>query len=255
MRKHLLSIGNSFSDDAHMYLYDVLSTDGIDDIIIANLYIGGCTLEHHSINLKENKKEYDFKVYDKNGYTIYNEYSILDGLKYTEWDYITFQQASYLSGIKESYYSNDGILYFDILRDYCLKNIKNDPKFLFHETWSYEKGFDGDTFRNYNYSQELMEIKINEVLNDVVKKCEYFSSVIPNMEIVKHLRVTHGRPVTRDGFHLYFGISRYVASLAFAKVIHNESKLYSNKTYDLVDENEKTLAKRTLLEVFDILEK
>ena len=43
----VLSIGNSFSEDAHRYLWQIAESYGIpkENILIANMYIGGAELE------------------------------------------------------------------------------------------------------------------------------------------------------------------------------------------------------------------
>ena len=65
-----LSIGNSFSDDMQQYMYDILEENYVDPVI-ANLYIGGCTLKKHYENILNDSHEYVLKIYDKNGYHEY----------------------------------------------------------------------------------------------------------------------------------------------------------------------------------------
>ena len=43
----ILAVGNSFSDDGTEYLPGLLEAAGIHNVIVARLYIGGCTLERH----------------------------------------------------------------------------------------------------------------------------------------------------------------------------------------------------------------
>ena len=43
----ILAVGNSFSDDAMEYLPALLESMGIDDVELARLYVGGCSLEQH----------------------------------------------------------------------------------------------------------------------------------------------------------------------------------------------------------------
>ncbi len=43
----ILAIGNSFSDDGTEYLPGLLEAAGIHNVIVARLYIGGCTLQRH----------------------------------------------------------------------------------------------------------------------------------------------------------------------------------------------------------------
>ena len=54
----ILSIGNSFSQDAHRWLHS-LAAAGNDNIDTYNLYIGGCTLERHWECIQNNLNDYD----------------------------------------------------------------------------------------------------------------------------------------------------------------------------------------------------
>ena len=47
----ILSIGNSFSQDAHKWLHKLAKQNGCD-LSTCNLYIGGCPLDRHFRNLK-----------------------------------------------------------------------------------------------------------------------------------------------------------------------------------------------------------
>ena len=53
----VLSIGNSFSEDAHRWLHDI-SLCGETEIDTTNLLIGGCTLETHLDCVKNKKVSY-----------------------------------------------------------------------------------------------------------------------------------------------------------------------------------------------------
>ena len=56
----ILTIGNSFSEDAvEQHLHDIAKADGVK-VIIGNMYIGGCSLERHLNNAKDNKAAYKY---------------------------------------------------------------------------------------------------------------------------------------------------------------------------------------------------
>ena len=56
----VLSIGNSFSQDAHRYLYEIAKNNGTD-LKSVNLYIGGCGLHKHFININNDAKAYELE--------------------------------------------------------------------------------------------------------------------------------------------------------------------------------------------------
>ena len=60
----ILAIGNSFSVDATEYLWNMLDDAGIEEVIVGNLYIGGCSLDTHWSNMSNNKNAYTFYYND-----------------------------------------------------------------------------------------------------------------------------------------------------------------------------------------------
>ena len=55
---NILSIGNSFSEDAHRYLYEIAKADKFK-MTAVNLNIGGCSMAMHYKNMLGNKKGYN----------------------------------------------------------------------------------------------------------------------------------------------------------------------------------------------------
>ena len=58
---NVLSIGNSFSQDAHTYLHQIARKNG-DELNAFNLYIGGCPLSLHYRNMLKDDDSYEFFV-------------------------------------------------------------------------------------------------------------------------------------------------------------------------------------------------
>ena len=57
----ILAIGNSFSEDAvEQHLHDIAAADGVE-VIIGNMYIGGCSLQKHLNNARKNKPAYKYR--------------------------------------------------------------------------------------------------------------------------------------------------------------------------------------------------
>lgn len=89
----ILSIGNSFSEDAQRYLKLIAGANG-RELTCVNLYIGGCSLKRHYINLIDNEKSYHYQFGGENtGLMV----SIKEVLGSNNWDFITLQQASHES--------------------------------------------------------------------------------------------------------------------------------------------------------------
>ena len=95
----ILAIGNSFSEDACRYIHRLAKADG-RHVHTANLYIGGCSLDHHYRNMMGDKQAYTLQF---NGESTGFQVSISEALLSGRWDAITIQQASHYSARKETY--------------------------------------------------------------------------------------------------------------------------------------------------------
>ncbi|MBQ1952605.1 MAG: DUF4886 domain-containing protein, partial [Alistipes sp.] len=57
----ILAVGNSFAQDAvEQNLHELAAAEGIQTII-GNMYIGGCSLERHLNNARENRADYAYR--------------------------------------------------------------------------------------------------------------------------------------------------------------------------------------------------
>ena len=86
----ILSIGNSFSQDAQRYLHQIAGADGMV-LNCCNLYIGGCSLSTHHRNMLSQDKAYALEM---NGVSTGFKVSLDEALLNRDWDIITVQQVS-----------------------------------------------------------------------------------------------------------------------------------------------------------------
>ena len=128
---NVLSIGNSFSENAHQYLCKIARADEKQPLDTWNLYIGGCSIFTHFQNLHLDAKAYDLGV---NGIQSGLEISIKQALLAKDWDYITVQQASHFSYKYDTYQP-----YLSNIVD-CIRELCPKAKILIHQTWAYEQG-------------------------------------------------------------------------------------------------------------------
>ena len=141
----VLAIGNSFSQDAETYIHQIAAASGIE-LMMSNLYIGGCPLERHHQNLDEDAAAYE---YTKTGAET-RMASIREALEEEKWDYVTMQQVSGLSGLYETYQPH-----LSILSEY-VKKYAPQAEQLIHETWAYEIDSVHSQFGNYDSDQFKM---------------------------------------------------------------------------------------------------
>lgn len=217
----VLSIGNSFSEDAHAYLYNIAKELGKTDIIVANLYIGGCSISTHYTNAGNNGKNYTFQLYDASGRKDTASYSIRDGLEYTDWDWVSIQQVSQDSGRAETY--NDRQLSY--LTNYVVDNCNNkNVRVGWHATWAYQQNSTHGGFTNYGKSQSTMYSSIVDATKNSIASREDMEFIVPNTTVVQNARTSYlGDNLTRDGYHLNLDEGRFFAGLGFYKAVTGES--------------------------------
>ena len=110
----LLSIGNSFSQDAQEWLHQIAVANGVD-LETTNLMIGGCSLETHWNNMNSGEAAY---YLEQNGKNMDRMVTLDEGLALDTWDVVTVQQVSHHSGQPQTYipYLTDLVTY---VREKC----------------------------------------------------------------------------------------------------------------------------------------
>ena len=206
----ILSIGNSFSQDAHRWLYDVCKSAGIE-VYNANLYYGGCSLESHWNFYINDQAEYDYEIKAMPVRKI----TLREALMAEKWDVITYQQASHESGMYERYQP----FLCDLHK--VVKQACPDAKFYIHKTWAYEIDSTHGSFVLYNSDQHYMYKCLSDAYDKAAKSID--ADIIPSGDVIQYLRdntsefdyKNGGLSLNRDGFHLSLGYGRYAAALTW----------------------------------------
>jgi len=212
----MLAIGNSFSEDAEeAYVADLAKADGVQ-VIVGNLYKGGCSLETHWKSASTNFPGYSYRkiVVDANGTitkTTRENTTIQYAVQDDNWDYITFQQVSQYSGKCSTYFP-----YLIDLKHY-VDNLKTNPgvKYALHRTWAYAGNSTHSEYDYYKSNQRIM-------YDSIVNACSKVSArtgielIIPTGTAIQNGRSSYlGDTFNRDGYHLSFGLGRYTAACAW----------------------------------------
>ena len=202
----ILAVGNSFSDDGVEYLDELAQAAGIK-LIIGNLYIGGCSLERHWNNVRNELPAYDYRKNVEGHQTNTPKTTLQEALQDEEWDYITVQQVSQNSGLYDTYYP-----YIDSLLTYLKAHARNpEVEFAIHQVWSYAWNSTHPGFANYDNNQLKMYRDIVETVDKVARK-EKIRIIIPSGPAIQTGRTLMGDRMNRDGFHLGWGLGRYLAA-------------------------------------------
>lgn len=215
----LLSIGNSFSYDAiEHYLSGLVEANG-DTIIIGNMYIGGCSLEKHYHNAVNNYSVYSYHKIVKGNRTETPSFNLIDAIKDEDWDYISLQQVSSLSGQYDTYFP-----YIDKLIEFVESHSTNPSMdVILHSTWAYASNSTHNGFKYYNNDQLTMYNAIIESSNRVAERTG-IDIIIPAGTAIQNGRTSSlGDTFCKDGYHLEVNYGRYTASCAWYEKLFNKS--------------------------------
>ena len=207
----ILAFGNSFSKDAMQHLWKIAKSYGVETVVLGNLNIGGCSLETHYTNMSQNLPAYTYTKNTNGEWENTKNVTALSGLQDESWDIITIQQASDQNASASTYNNLS-----EILQYLEQKKPKKDTKILWHMTWAYQSDCTKKAFKEYNNNQIKMYEAILKRVEDDVLCFDNFVGVIPAGTAIQNLRkTTVGDTLTRDGYHLSYGLGRYVAALTW----------------------------------------
>ena len=202
----VLAIGNSFSVDAMEHLYAVAKAEGVEEVVLGNLYIGGCTIATHASNAQSNAAKYRYYKNTDGQWTQTEGYTLLSGLQDEQWDLITLQQGSASSGQVETYSAS-----LDKLIAYVQDNCP-EAKLGWHMTWAYQSDSTHNAFPNYGNNQQAMYLGIINAVQVKIVTNDAFDVVLPVGTAIQNARTSYlGDNLTRDGYHLN-DMGRLIAS-------------------------------------------
>ncbi len=215
----ILSIGNSFSVDAQAWLHEIAENQGAE-VTLGNLYIGGCSLELHAQNIREDKKAYEYYKTGREARTA----SVGEALREENWDAVTLQQASHFSGQWETYEP-----WLEEVSEYVRK-LCPGAKIYIHETWAYEADSDHPAFPQYLCNQSRMYEDLHKAYRKAAKAIG--ADIIPcgtAMQIARGMLdfdyANHGLSLNRDGFHASLTYGRYLLGLVWAEILLGQNAM------------------------------
>lgn len=211
----LLSIGNSFSQDAQDWLHRMAQANGVE-LDTVNLCIGGCSLETHWEHMQDGEAAYEL---ERNGRFCDRMVTLAEGLELEQYDVITLQQASHYSGRPQTY-----VPYLPELVAYCREKHPGAALY-FHQTWAYETDADHGAFPVYNNDQQEMFRRLRDA-SEMASKLVGIP-LLPVGEVIQMLRDTvpefaypnGGLSLCRDGFHLSLDYGRFTAAAVWFRVL------------------------------------
>lgn len=232
----ILAIGNSFSEDAlDNYLTELAIASG-KKLVIGDLYIGGAPLDLHLKNAKEDASKYRYTKIDEHATkTLTKDVSIARALADDNWDYISLQQASPLSGQFEVIYASLP----DLVR-YVREKVPSETRLVYHQTWAYQHDSNHGGFKNYDRDQMTMYKAISHASKKVLASGAFYT-VIPAGTTIQNARTSSmGDTFTRDGYHLQLDYGRFAAACVwYEKLFREDVRKNAYKPEKVTEKQEK----------------
>jgi hypothetical protein len=225
---NILSIGNSFSQDAQRYLHRIAKADGFI-LNTFNLYIGGCPLSLHYRNMISEERAY---MLEMNGESTGFKVSLKDALLNRNWDVVTVQQVSSQAPYYETYqpYLNKIVEYLRL----CVPKAK----IAIHQTWAYEQDSHRLNielgYKNHTDMFEDVRASYEKAAKDI--KADF---IIPSGEVFQRLIESGIEKVHRDTFHASYGLGRYALGLLWYSILSGND-VKQNTFCDFDEEISKT---------------
>ena len=236
----ILAIGNSFSQDAvEQYLHELAEAEGISTII-GNMFIGGCSLERHVKNARDNAPAYAYRKIGTDGKKREKGKMSLEAVLADEdWDYVSLQQASPFSGMYETYEAS-----LPELIEYVKARLPKKTKLMLHQTWAYASTSKHSGFKNYNCNQLTMYQAIANAVKKAAK-ANKIKIVIPSGTAIQNARTSFiGDHLNRDGYHLDVKIGRYTAACTWFERIFKHNVVGNPYAPEGLDEVRKAVAQK-----------
>lgn len=213
----VLAIGNSFSQDsAPQNLHQIAAADGTT-MVIGNMYIGGCSIQRHVNNVRNDAPAYQLTYVAADGSKkVIENCKLSEAIKMEDWDYVSVQQVSGMSGKGETY------ALLPELVDWVRAQAPQ-AEVVFHMTWAYAEGSNHQDFPAYDRDQWKMLDAIKKTVKEQTAKVG-ITRIIPTGIAIQNARTDFNDfNLTRDGFHLSLDKGRYIAALTWYEALSGRS--------------------------------
>ena len=241
----ILCIGNSFSWDAvEQELVPLCDEKGVQ-VEIHNLYYGGCSLERHVQFLLQDTAAYSHRVCTNDEWRIVKDtITLRQALQDGEYDYISLQQASHDSGMRETYEP-----WLSMLADTVCAYQPN-ARLCWMQTWAYSQDANHPAFPRYHNNQQEMWDSIQACTRYVQqringKRINDKLLLIPCGTAIQNARATKlGDTLCRDGYHLDYVYGRYTAACVWYEVITGKDVRHNRYKNDQMTGQQRRLTQK-----------
>jgi len=209
----ILTFGNSYSNDAYAWLYEIFKSAGVEDVVLGHILNGGCNINNHWSNVSEDATERFGATYCCNDNGKAWSVGVNSGKSlreiYTEaisaypWDYVVIQHGPKHVEKAETY--SDLRLFLDFIK----KRLTSEKtEFIYHMIWKYNDNVPGGST-----ADRLSDIY--GITKDKVLKNPEFKGVIPAVTMRQNIMSSYltDKDISRDYGHMSLGLGRYALGI------------------------------------------
>lgn len=164
----VLTIGNSFAQNACKYVKGIAADGGVK-LIVGGANLGGCTLERHARLARQFQSDNSTRAYSQTISGRTTKLSLQEYLAADAWDFVTIQQQSALSYQPDSYHPHIDEL-VAVIHEHA-----PGAKVLIHQTWAYRP--DSPYYAERNLTQAEMHARLVTAYDDVA--AQFNADLIP----------------------------------------------------------------------------
>ena len=240
----ILAIGNSYSENSLLYLFDMLAQLGVKTSTtkIVNAYISGGTFEHHANNIRNNNyNNLEQQIFTANGNITKSragQFTLRQLLQDEKWDIITVQQQN---GTSTNWTETDN-QNFNTLIDFIKTNANKSANFRmgWHMTWAFGQSYFNSNrwlVTQFQTPFRMYELICSAVESKIVPHSD-FDFIIPTGTAIQNALSTtlFGDNLQHDGSHLnnlgcYIGGAMWVKSITGYDISDLRTGYVANKTW------------------------
>ena len=195
----VLSIGNSFARNANKVLYQIAKAEGVEEIVLGILGIGGCPISKHYALSQSDAAEYTYYKNTAGTWEKTENVSMSTGLADEDWDYITITSTPGQEGIPSCY---EGCL--DGLIAYLRANKTNpDAPIGYHMSWAFPNNSPSSALPKYGGTRTHMYNAIIDTTQDHIMKKYDVDFLLATGTAIENARSVMGECFTLDdGYHM-----------------------------------------------------
>lgn len=195
----VLSVGNSFARNATKVLYQIAKQEGVEEIVLGNLHIGGCPISRHYELSQSGAAEYAYYKNTTGTWEKTENVAMMTALQDEEWDYITITSTPGQEGDPKFYEGClDGLIAF-------LRANKTNPeaKIAYHMTWAFPNASQSSVMKLHGNSRVNMFNAITDTTQNHIMTKYDLDFLIASGTAVENSRSSLGEVFTKDdGYHM-----------------------------------------------------